>query len=219
MKIIVCDDHVLLAESLVDALHTSGHEIVACLSEPRQIAPILRARHVDACLLDVTYPADNGLQHIAEMRRLAPSIRVVVLTGHSDAYRDVAMEAGADAFLSKGCSVDELLSVLQADQPDTASAGSTSRAASQRPSRGIPPLTEREQQVLQALVDGQSNAAIARRYGLRPSTVRSHVQNVFDKLGVHTRVAAVAFSIRHGLVSAPPANPRTPSSPALDTLP
>lgn len=135
MKIVVCDDQLLVAESLAGRLEAAGHEIVASVSDPRELAPIVRDRHVDACVLDVSHASDDRLQHIPELRRLAPWMRIAVLSGRSQAYRAVAMEAGATAFLSKSCTLDELLTALGREHGHDAAPRAASAAPPRRPPR------------------------------------------------------------------------------------
>lgn len=203
MNIIVCDDDDMYADSLVDVLSTSGHDVVACLSDSSEIAPIVRDRHVDACVLDVTQPSGDELQHIPALRRLAPWMRIVVLAARSQACRAIAMEAGASSFLPKACDVRDLLASLGDIDHEREHAETPGAAAPRLRTSSAPTLTVRERQVLHALVAGDSSAAIARRHGLRPATVRGHVQSLFEKLGVHSRAAAISFALRHGLVDAP----------------
>src|SRR5436305_3588706 len=144
------------------------------------------------------------------VKGLAPQAKVVVLTAHEDERLLVeAIEAGASGFLRKPEGVDELIGALKAAAageilvdpqalarmlPLMAREREVRREASER----LATLSEREREVLALLTQGLRNEAIAQRLGISPQTVQTHVRNILAKLGVHSKLEAVAFAVPHG---------------------
>ena len=120
---------------------------------------------------------------------------VIVVTGsNDDADRTAALDAGASAVASKATPADDLVALIEGRSPGS-SAPVVRPAVAARFA-----LTEREHQVLQCLSEGDGTKRIAHRLDMRSATARSHVQSLMLKMGVHSRAAAVAHSVREGLV-------------------
>lgn len=214
MRVIICDDHRVFSDALSSLLIRAGHEVVACPTTPAEAVAELATRQVDVCLLDLNFPGMSGLESVTTVVRAVPEVAVVVLTSAPDrSILEQSLAAGARAVALKGDDFAEILRVCLA-----ASASSRERTgASPGPdwSRSAQALTgghshskhhlarfltEREREVLARLVRGESTSALARSMGIRPSTARTHVDAVLTKLGAHTRLEAVAYAVREGLV-------------------
>jgi two-component system nitrate/nitrite response regulator NarL len=200
MKIVICDDHRLFADSLGALLSVRGHEIVALADRPAEAVRIVESREVATCVMDLSFrdePIDVALEVI---RQLGSQVEVIVLTGHDDDHhRRACLEAGAAAFASKSTCGDDLVSLIEGGI-DSADGNAGPRTEQAGRGASVYFLTEREREVLDSLAEGHSTAIIAERLGVRAATARSHVQSVLMKLGVHSRVAAVAFAVERGLV-------------------
>jgi two-component system nitrate/nitrite response regulator NarL len=212
MRVLVCDDHILFAESLADLLSAAGCQIVAVTAHPDRAAAVLRREPVDICVLDVLFGAESVLPRLRELRRLAPATRIVLLTGRVDARlvaaaRDAQVRAVADKRHLAG-DITRLLHrvyagerVFPADtrpvpgprQPTTDPANQAHQLAEF--------LTPRERQTLRALVGGHDTRTLARTLGVAPATARSHVQRVLSKMGAHSRLEAATAAVRYGLIS------------------
>jgi DNA-binding NarL/FixJ family response regulator len=194
----------LLAQADVD--RTTAHTTTASLMAT------LRSQPVDVVLLDWTLcQAEN--QPLQALQDQHPDVRVLITGTHADPWDILAaMQAGALGWLPKDVPFDELLvGVRSAQRGDrwvpsqllTAVLESVTTAAEEgnRQPRALQPLTRREREVLQCMVDGLSRNQIAERLGMSPNTVRTHVQNVLHKFDVHSSLRAVALARQAGLVA------------------
>lgn len=193
MDIVLCDDHTMVMESIGDLFEAHGHRVAATTTRPSGL-PALVARHEpDVCVTDLHFP--GGEDVCATISEVALRTDVVVLTGVSAPEElEAACDAGAVAVGSKALPSSEIVALVE---------GRSGAARSDpRGQAGTHPffLTERELEVLQCLSDGDSTARLAEVLGVREATARSHVQSVLLKLGVHSRLAAVAVGIQHDLV-------------------
>jgi DNA-binding NarL/FixJ family response regulator len=166
----------------------------------------------DVVLTDIGLPDVDGVALTAELKSLFPQIRVVVLTVFDEPARVLAaICAGADGYLLKSSSSDELIGelelVVQRNAPLSAAiAGTLLRLVreSQAPRRSatLPRdlgLTQRQLAVLRALVEGLSYREIGERMGISLDTVRSHIRLIYSALQVHNVAEAVSFALRNGL--------------------
>jgi DNA-binding NarL/FixJ family response regulator len=151
-------------------------------------------------LMDLQLPRLNGLEATRAIRRLDPGARIVVLTmyqGDEDIYR--AIQAGAAGYVLKDSVSDELLRVIrEVHGGGTAVPPDVAAKLALRPSQTA--LTAREVQVLEVLTTGMRNKEIADVLGITEETARTHIKNIFNKLNVHDRTAALAEAVRRGLI-------------------
>ncbi|MBV2356765.1 response regulator transcription factor [Streptomyces sp. J2-1] len=155
-------------------------------------------------------PAD-GIALVAGVRRTQPSVRAVVLAERDDARRAAhALQAGASGWVAKDCSLSRLLTVVrgvlrdETHLPPALLTGvlrelTAARKHRTESERLVESLTPREREVLRCMVAGLGRKAVAERLFLSPHTVRTHMQNVLGKLGVHSTLAAVALARRAGV--------------------
>lgn len=206
MRMIVCDDHAVFAESLSLVLTDAGHSVVGVTYSPAEAMPLLRARQPDACLIDLQFPSGTALDWMPRLRASSPRTKFVVLTGFLEQpVLDAGIAAGVRGFAHKGQQAGDILAVLRrvadgevvVDQA-TRRGGDRQRSQAQQVARF---LTPREREVLTRLARGESTQALAKAMGVTRSTARSHVQSVLSKLGVHSQREAVIEAARHGLVS------------------
>jgi two-component system nitrate/nitrite response regulator NarL len=211
MRLLICDDHVVFAESLAHFLAMSGKEIVAIAHCPAQLVEILRRECVDVCLLDVRFGPETAFDRLADVRAASPRTRIVLLTAYLDGSLLAAgRAAGIEAIAEKSRPALEIINVLdrvyagQSVLPSGAPATPANGAADRRPANigkhltGF--LTPRERQVLSALVRGDDTAKVARSLGIASATARCHVQKVLTKLGAHSRVEAATSAVRYGMI-------------------
>ncbi|MGY1620137.1 response regulator [Geodermatophilus sp. SYSU D00691] len=205
MRLVLCDDHRLFVEPLAAALARHGHEVVVA-NTPGRLLTAVREHRPDLVLLDLRFPVGDGIEALTALRARHPDCPVVILSGSTDP-RDqaAAVGAGAAAFLRKDQPVAAILDALQRVAagravPAPPVPGRRGGSAEQdRVHRLLAHLTERERQVLQLLVSAEDTVEIARSLGVETSTARTHVQNVLLKLGVHTRLQAVALVVGAGV--------------------
>ena len=165
----------------------------------------------DVVVLDYQLPDDSGAVLAKRLRADRPDIGLVMLTGFEDeATMRESIAAGCSGFVTKDRAVDELVDAVRVVATGGAAISpallSRLLPTFQAPGDGPTSLTARELEVLQLLADGVSNVDIAAQLFISRNTVRNHVQRVIVKLGVHSKLEAVAVASRVGLVS--PARPR-----------
>jgi two-component system, NarL family, nitrate/nitrite response regulator NarL len=163
----------------------------------------------DACLLDLRFPGgEDGLGAARAIRQDYPDTAVLVLSALTDpATSSQAREIGVAGFLAKDQNIDQIADALdviaaggQAFSPVRARAPS-SRRAPVRPSYRLSALTQREQEVLRRIAQGQGTGQMAREMEITTSTLRTYVRNALAKVGVHSRLEAAALVSRGGLPS------------------
>ncbi|MFE3327640.1 LuxR C-terminal-related transcriptional regulator [Streptomyces sp. NPDC059176] len=153
----------------------------------------------------------DGISLVAGVRSARPSVRTVVLAEKDDPRRAaLALQAGASGWVAKDCSLQRLLTVIRgvlrdethlppALLTDVLREMTAARKHRTESERLVESLTPREREVLRCMVAGLGRKAVAERLFLSPHTVRTHMQNVLGKLGVHSTLAAVALARRAGV--------------------
>jgi len=208
VRLVLCDDHRLLAEALATALRANGHEIVAVATTPEAGYRAVVEHHPDVCLLDVGFPGASGLDVIARITSAYHGCKVLILSGRSDPdVVNAALTAGAAGFVVKDQGIDRILLALdRVLEGEAVVDSSLLRAALSVPmplrspeGQRLRSLTFREREALRRIAAGDSTKEIARAMHVSESTARTHVQNVLTKLGVRSRLQAAALVAREGL--------------------
>jgi two-component system, NarL family, nitrate/nitrite response regulator NarL len=205
MSLLLCDDHHMFLDALTTALTARGHDVVAVTDNPLALPDLVDACHPDGCVVDVRFHGRPQLGAVAELRRRAPGIPVLLLTGACDAEVRAAYDTGlVDGVVNKACDVAVLDAALRRILAGgRAVEGCLVEAPRARPAvSSFDQLTDREQEVLAMITHGASTEAMALTLGVSTNTVRTHVQNVLNKLGVHHRTKAAALAFELGLVPA-----------------
>jgi DNA-binding NarL/FixJ family response regulator len=216
VRVLVVDDHEMFGEALSLLFEREpGLELVARLSNVERAVDVCRGRPPDVILMDVDMRDAGGIAGLARLRRACPSARVVVLTapGNAALVAD-ALAAGANGYVPKDRSLDELVGVVRraADGEIVMPASDLARVFEHLRGRGrggpadglaIQRLTGRETEILRALAEGRTTLEIADALGISPLTVQSHVKSILAKLGVHSKIEAVTLAWRDGLAEAP----------------
>jgi DNA-binding NarL/FixJ family response regulator len=204
MRLLLCDRHSVLTESLALVLGEAGYDVVALTRTPDEAIAALSELTVDVCVIDVGESPAEVVGRLGEVRSVAQGAAVVLLAGDVDV---AGIDPGAaQGFAYKDQHVAEVIDVIE-----RVHRGET---VGPRPARrGAPPaasgdlqrlavhLTAREREVLGRLVRGDDTHGVAHTMGVTWATARSHIQSVLSKLGVHSRVEAAAAAVRHGLVN------------------
>ncbi len=207
MRVLICDDHVMFADSLALVLRERGHDVVGVVYSPAEALRLLPTAAPDICLIDLGFPAGSALGALPGLVAAAPETRFVVLTGALDPGTiETALAAGVRGFAHKGRQADEIIDLLaRVAAGEVATEPGAARPDEPRPRdearRLAGYLTPREREVLVRLARGENTATLARALKITRSTARSHVQSVLTKLGVHSQREAVIAAARHGLVS------------------
>ncbi|MBE3067206.1 MAG: response regulator transcription factor [Chloroflexi bacterium] len=201
------DDHTMVRRGLVTFLNVYDDLELAGEAESGQEAIQLCAQlQPDVVLMDMVMPDMDGATTTRLIRKQSPSIQVLALTSFKEEILvQSALQAGAIGYLLKDVSADELAQAIRAAHAGRATlspeaAQALVHAASQPPALEHN-LTERERVVLTLMVEGLNNTQIAARLTVSPSTIKSHVSNILSKLDVVSRTEAVAFALRHKLIT------------------
>jgi len=207
VRVIVADDHPLFREGLVRALTGSGVvEVVGEADDGPAALALINEHRPDVALLDHQMPGMDGAQVAAAVVRDELPTRVLLVSANTDAaivYH--ALQNGAAGYLPKESSRSEIVNAVLdcAAGRDVLPAGLASGLATEirrRAEPSGPTLSAREREVLKLIAEGNSIPAIAKTLFLAPSTVKTHVQRLYEKLGVSDRAAAVAEAMRGGLL-------------------
>jgi two-component system nitrate/nitrite response regulator NarL len=207
IRVIVADDHPVFREGLVRAVTSCPDlELVGEATDGRAALDAIREHTPDVALVDQKLPALDGIGVASAVQRDGLSTRVLILSAYDDpalVYR--AIEAGACGYLTKDARRNEITdAVLQGARGETVIAPTLAAGLAgeirKRSTGSGPLLTERERQVLVRLCEGRSAPEIARELFLGVTTVKTHLGNLYEKLGVSDRAAAVAEAMRRGLV-------------------
>lgn len=204
LTVLLCDDHPVFAQALSAVLTARGFVVCAVVHRVAEVADAVARHRPAVCVIDRHFADGDGLDLVPEV---SGTTRVVLLTADRDpdtARR--ALDAGAAGYLCKTAGVSALVSTI------TRVADGGVVADLPRPPAPPPEhaeahrlagyLTPRERACLAMIVDGLGTAAIAARLGVSAATVRTHVQAVLAKLGVHSRLEAASFAVRHSLLGA-----------------
>ena len=207
IRIVIADDHSVVRQGLRMFLGLDSElEVVGEATDGAEALRLARELRPDVVVMDLLMPVMNGIEATAAIRRELPDTEVLALTSVlEDASVVGAVRAGAIGYLLKDTQADALCQAIKA-----AAAGQvqlTPKAAARLMQAVSTPespeaLTERENEVLRLLAQGQSNKQIARNLHIAEKTVKTHVSNILSKLGVQSRTQATLYAVRIGLVSA-----------------
>jgi two-component system nitrate/nitrite response regulator NarL len=211
MRVLVCDDHVLFAESLAHLLGAFGPEVVAVTFHPTQAIAVLRREPVDVGVFDVVFGSETVLDRLAEIRASAPATRLVLLAARLEAQTIAAgRAAGVHGVADKRLPAADILRILErVNNGEFVLPSDHEAARNNRTAKGSPIdqthrlaafLTPRERQVLGALVRGRDTIRLAKELGIAETTARCHIQSVLVKLGAHSRLEAATTAVRFGMI-------------------
>jgi len=211
IRLLLVDDHQMVLDGLRAMLrpHAGEVEVVAATTDPTEARRLVVDSRPDVALVDVRMRSTSGLELCAELLRAAPNVKVVLLTVYDDEqYLFEGLRAGATGYLTKQVVAEELLGHLRRvlageTVVDPGLAGKVALSAA-RIDRGefwagaALGLSQRESEVLELMVHGKNNRAIAANLILGEETIKTHVSSIYRKLGVSDRAQAVAFVLREG---------------------
>jgi two-component system nitrate/nitrite response regulator NarL len=207
VRVLIADDHPLFRRGVVQAVERRVELTLAGEHADGQAAlDAIRELRPDIALLDVRMPGLSGIEVLEAVVADALPTRIVLLSGYPDpgaVYR--ALTAGAAGFLDKSAPGEEICErLLAVARGETVLAPEVqSELAGQLRTRAQPDaplLSPREREILQLIAAGELAPDIAHKLGLSPATVRTHLQHLYEKLGVSDRAAAVAAAMRRGML-------------------
>jgi DNA-binding NarL/FixJ family response regulator len=209
IRIALVDDHHLVREGLRLVLNSvDGFEVVGEAATHDEAFDLVASTHPDILVLDLTFPEGDGLPLLRALGTLHPDLRVVVLTMDrgSETVRQ-ALVAGARGYVVKGAHSNELLEANRAVTRGERYLHSSVTGAivddSIRFNRAGSQISVREREILSLLASGHPTAEVSRMLGISVHTVRRHVANLSEKLGLHDRTALTRYAVEHGLIRSP----------------
>ncbi|MFD2211750.1 response regulator [Virgibacillus halophilus] len=221
VKIVLIDDHKLFREGVKRILDFEPSFQIVAEGDDGEMAPTLVKKYrPDVVIMDINMPRINGIQATADLIRLFPKSRVIILSIHDDeAYVTHALKTGAQGYLLKEMDSNSLIEAIKVVSEggsylhpkvthnlvreyrrlskDPQSGKKSSQIIFQKP---LHILTKRECQVLQLVAEGKSNKAVADALYISEKTVKNHVSNILQKMDVADRTQAVVSAIRNGWV-------------------
>ena len=199
IRILCVDDHTMIRKGLATVLEQEADmEVVANAADGPEAIAKYKKHRPDVTLMDLQLPGMSGFDAIRAIREEDPKARIIVLTmykGEADVTR--AVNIGAAAYLLKNAPAPELIETIRIVH---AGGQAAAPASISRNPTGEPPLTAREEQVVQLLAKGLRNKQIAAALDISEDTVQSHVKSILVKLGVHDRTEALVAAVRLGIV-------------------
>ncbi len=207
VDILLVDDHELVRTALVRLLNdVPGIHVYEQVGSGEAAIEAVRRRMPDVVLMDVSMPGMGGIEATRRLTQIFPSIRVIVLTAHTDApYPTQLMRAGAVGYLSKDCSVDEMVLAIRAvergERHISSGIAQSLALLSLAPESSSPfeKLSQRELQVLMMVMQGDKTADISQKLRLSPKTISTYRARLHEKLQVRNDAELSRLAMRHGL--------------------
>jgi DNA-binding NarL/FixJ family response regulator len=212
-RVLIADDHDLFRQILTLSLEEAGVEVIATASTGRQAVDLTLEHKPDCLLLDIAMPEMDGLAALSIIKYQSPDTPVIMVTAMADPlYLARAGELGAEGFFSKGVSADELVDTIRALVSGKRHTGSFIRTMDP-PAPSVPgshgrqeealvpaahDLTNQESLVLSLVAMGLNNPAIENKLHISKNTVKTHMRNIFSKLGVSDRTQAAVWALHNG---------------------
>jgi DNA-binding NarL/FixJ family response regulator len=214
--VLVVDDHATFAESLARVLSLEPDLRARIARSGIEAERAVEEAVPDVVLMDVSLPGADGIEVTSRLLREHPGLPIVILSAHDDdPLRARAAAAGVRGYLSKFEPLDRVFEAIREVRAGRAlmDRSDEARLRLQGKRRRIPHATERqrserlsarEREILQLMADGFEPREISQQLGITPATLRTHVQNILTKLGVHSKTQAVLLAVRQGRVTARP---------------
>lgn len=215
ITVLIADDHTIVRHGLVSLLSLSEEfEVVGEAENGRDAVDLAISKSPDVVLMDIGMPILNGLEATRQIRKLAPQIKVLVLSGYdNDEYILQVIQSGANGYILKNSLLEDLYAAIRSVNKGQAFfSPSVSKILVDsyvgRPSAGTSsgykpagrPLTTREREILQLIAEGHLHHQIAERLSISVRTVDTHRNNIMKKLDVHDTASLVTYAIRNGIL-------------------
>jgi len=204
IRLLIVDDHPVVRDGLRGMLESQlDFEVAGEAGDGSEAVRQVQSLKPDIVLMDLRMPVMDGVTALGEIKANDPEVQVLVLTTYdSDADILPAIEAGAVGYLLKDSSREELYEGIRAAaRGETVLAPAVAaRLVGRMRAPAEEQLSSREVEVLQLVAEGESNSEIANHLHISQATVKSHLVNIFGKLGVSDRTAAVTVALRRGIL-------------------
>ena len=205
MRIYIVDDHSLFRDGLISLLEADGHQVVGQAGDGLTAIEALHSLQPDLILMDINMPSMNGIEALRKIKASRPETRVIMLTVSEDEDNLVnAIRSGADGYLLKHLNAREFLEMVNGLERGEAAITRQmtmrllKHMTSSEPSGEHVLLSEREIEILKLVASGKSNQSIADQLSISENTVKYHLKNILQKLGVSNRTEAVTIAMQKG---------------------
>lgn len=214
ISVIIADDHTLVRRGLVALLSlNSDVDVIAEVGDGNAAVELTLEKRPDVVMMDLSMPNLNGFEAIREIKKRAPSTRILVLSAYdNEEYVQQTVQFGADGYLLKNTTPEELGTAIRtvhsgktfyspsiaryAEDVRLNKAGTPNAGDSKILSR----LTTREREILQLIAEARSHQEIAEMLHISVRTVDTHRNNIIQKLGLHDTASLVTYAIKNGIV-------------------
>jgi DNA-binding NarL/FixJ family response regulator len=202
IRVLIVDDHSVVRAGLVDLLaNRDDVEVIGEAADGRQALARAAELQPDVVLMDLSMPEMDGVEATKRITASHPHVRILVLTSFSDQTRIMdALRAGAEGYLLKHSEPDEIAAAVRAVYEGGSPLDPKAARVlldSRRTTADSDTLTDREREVLLLVRGGMANKQIARQLGISERTVKAHLTNVFQRLGVTDRTQAALWASEH----------------------
>lgn len=205
IRILIAEDQRIVREGITALLEDEDDlEIVGEAANGAEAVQLFQALRPDLVLIDLQMPVVDGPEAIRQIRALDPNARLLALTTYAtDEFIFTALRAGAQGYMLKDASANELLAAVRnvaggrATLAPEVAARLVARSSEPEPDQ----LTPRELEVLRLIGQGLSNAEIAEQLVIAPRTAKVHVQNILAKLGATNRTEVVGIAVKRKLLT------------------
>jgi two-component system response regulator NreC len=207
-RVILADDHVLVRQALKSLLEREGIQVVGEAADGQEAISLAEKHMPDVAILDIGMPILNGLDGACGIRKACPKTKSILLTRHDeDQYVTEALRAGVKGYVLKQQLAHDLVHAIhQVCRGGVYLSPGISRAVADaylsKAQTAPDPLSARERQVIQLIVEGKSTREIALLLGICVKTAESHRARLMHKLDIHETASLVRYAIRRGLVEA-----------------
>ncbi len=202
IRVMVVDDHAIVRQGIADVLASDDDiEIVAVANGGEDAISLAAQWNPDVVLMDLSMPGIDGVEATRRTIGISPATRVVMLTSFAEPeHVNAALDAGAVGYVLKDADADEIVRAVKAASRGEApfsprAAGALLARRAQH--RSAEELTPREREVLDLVGQGLANKQIARRLAIKEKTVKAHLSNVFQRIGVSDRTSAALWAAKH----------------------
>jgi DNA-binding NarL/FixJ family response regulator len=209
IKILIADDHPVVREGLFAMLSREvDFEVVGEAKDGVEAVNKTKELSPDVVLMDLRMPDMDGVEAMRQIKSAMPDVKFIILTTYSDdEYIFSGIEAGARAYLLKDAPREDLFKAIRAVyrgesliQPVVASKLLDRFSELSRRTPSAEALSERELEILQLMAKGAANKEISAQLSIAQSTVKTHIANIFQKLGVNDRTEAVTQALKKGII-------------------
>jgi DNA-binding NarL/FixJ family response regulator len=208
LRILLADDHLLVLEGFRRILE-SQYELVGTVEDGRALLDAAKELQPDIVILDISMPLLNGIDAAAQLKKICPSTKIIIVTMHADTeYVRSAFEAGAMAYVLKRSAADELEQAIRVAVTGhsyitpliTKDMLNVFLSKSSETSAETHTLTMRQRAVLQLLAEGRTAKEIANLLKVSSRTIEFHKSQILTRLNLHTTADLIKYALTHGIM-------------------